>query len=113
MTLHLCDFQQPLNIIAQRKFNPARDPCSVLWDVLWDDLVTMELAHGKKDQPESPFSQLVLYLKTRPPEFKDQVRIIKCNCDTHQALDIYSSIERAMNTYGPGKSKVCTCPLFV
>lgn len=98
--------QQPSNIIAQRKYNPARDPCSVLWDVLWDDLVTMELTHGKKDQPKAPFSQLVLYLKTRSPEFKEQVRVIKCSRDdTHQAQKIYSSVERAMSTYGPSKSK--------
>lgn len=109
MTLPLFLYQQPSYIIAQRKYNPARDPCSVLWDVLLDDLVTMELTHGKKDQPKAPFSQLVLYQKTRPPEFKEQVRVIKCNRDTHQAYEIYSSVERAMSTYGPSKSKVCTC----
>ncbi|KAF5752107.1 hypothetical protein HS088_TW01G00014 [Tripterygium wilfordii] len=96
--------QQPNNIIAQRKFSPARDPCSVLWDVLWNNLVTMELTHGKKDIPKSPPSRLILYLRTRPTEMKEQVRILKCSPESHQALEVYSSIDRAMNTYGPNLS---------
>ncbi|KAJ4956285.1 hypothetical protein NE237_013068 [Protea cynaroides] len=97
--------QQPSNIMAQRKFSPARDPCSVLWDVLWDDLVTLEMTHGKKDQPSSPPSRLILYLQTRSTELKDHTRVIKCSRETQQALEIYSSIEEAMNTYGPNRSK--------
>ncbi|CAN1281796.1 Intermembrane lipid transfer protein vps13A [Linum perenne] len=92
--------QQPSNIIGQRKFSPARDPCSVLWDVLWSDLVTMELTHGKKDQQKSPPSKLLIYLQSRPTESKEQFRIVKCSRDTDQALEVYCSIERAMNTYG-------------
>ncbi|KAM1215633.1 hypothetical protein ACFX13_012262 [Malus domestica] len=95
--------QQPFNV-AQKKFNPARDPCSVLWDVLWDDLVIMEKSYGKKDHPKSPPSRVILYLQDKS-EMKEQVRIIKCLRDTPQALDVYSSIERAMNTYGPNKPK--------
>lgn len=83
-----------------------RDPCSVLWDVLWDDLATMELTQGKKDQPKSPPSRLLLYLKIRSTDTKEQVRVIKCSRDTHQALEVYSSIERAMITYGLNLSKV-------
>lgn len=100
-----CLFQQTTNI-TQRKFNPVRDPCSVLWDVMWDDLATMELTQGKKDQPKAPPSRLILYLKTRPTDTKEQVRVIKCSRDTHQALEVYSSIERAMNTYGQNLAKV-------
>lgn len=92
--------QQPTNIIAQRKFSPARDPCSVLWDVLWDDLVTMELTHGKKDNLKDLPSRLVLYLHIKSTEMKEQVRIIKCSRETRQALEVYSSIEQARNTYG-------------
>ncbi|KAJ6726583.1 hypothetical protein OIU79_004678 [Salix purpurea] len=92
--------QQPSNILAQRKFSPARDPCSVSWDVLWVDLVTMELTHGKKDQPKAPPSQLTLYLRSRSTESKEQFRVIKCIPETDQALKVYSSIERAVNTYG-------------
>lgn len=97
--------QQPSNIIAQRKFSPARDPCSVLWEVLWDALVTMELIHGKKDHPKAPPSRLILYLQTKSTESKDQARVIKCSHESHQALEVYSSIERAMGTYGPKQSK--------
>lgn len=92
--------QQPSNIIGQRKFSPARDPCSVLWDVLWDDLVTMELSHGKKDHQTAPPSRLILYLQTRSIESKEQVRVIKCSPETNQAFEVYTSIEQARNTYG-------------
>ncbi|KAK6930330.1 Vacuolar protein sorting-associated protein 13, DH-like domain [Dillenia turbinata] len=96
---------QTPNIITQRKFSPARDPCTVSWDVLWDDLVTMELTICKKDPPNAPPSRLVLYLRTRSNDPKEQVRIIKCSHDSHQALEVYSAIEQAMNTYGPTQSK--------
>uniref|UniRef100_A0A1D1XLD7 Vacuolar protein sorting-associated protein 13C n=2 Tax=Anthurium amnicola TaxID=1678845 RepID=A0A1D1XLD7_9ARAE len=95
--------QQPINIGAQKKFNPARDACSVLWDVLWDDLVTMELAHGKNEQPKSPL--LILYLKIRSFESKESTRVIECCRGSQQAIEVYSSIEKAMSTYGPKHSK--------
>jgi vacuolar protein sorting-associated protein 13A/C len=97
--------QQPSNIIGQKKFNPARDPCSVTWEVLWNDLVTMELSHGKKDRGNAPHSRLILYLQSRSFEGKDHSRVIKCNRDSSQAVEVYSSIEQAMNTYGPRKPK--------
>ncbi|EYU33083.1 hypothetical protein MIMGU_mgv11b023109mg [Erythranthe guttata] len=93
--------QQPSNLIAQKKFNPARDPCSVLWDVVWDDLVTMELVHGKKDHPSAPTSRVLLYLHNKNGDAKDQYRIIKCSRDSNQAFEVYSSIEQARSTYGP------------
>lgn len=98
--------QQPSNLIAQKKFNPARDPCSVLWDVVWDDLVTMELIHGKKDHPIAPPSRVILYLHSKSLDTKDQHRIIKCNRDSNQAFEVYSSIEQARSTYGPTQSMV-------
>ncbi|KAJ0034329.1 hypothetical protein Pint_24264 [Pistacia integerrima] len=97
--------QQPANIIAQRKFSPARDPCSILWDVLWDDLVTMELTHGKNENPKALPSRVALYLHIKSTEAKEQVRVIKCSSETHQALEVYSSIERARDTYGNNLSK--------
>ncbi|XP_010679516.3 uncharacterized protein LOC104894866 isoform X2 [Beta vulgaris subsp. vulgaris] len=98
--------QQPLNIIShQRKFSAAKDPCSVLWDVLWDDLITMEVTHGKKDQPNAPPSRVLLYLQTKSTESKDQVRTVKCNGDSNQAFKVYAAIEQAMSTYGPNQSK--------
>ncbi|WOL14400.1 hypothetical protein Cni_G23180 [Canna indica] len=96
--------QQPTNIMAQRKFNPPRDPCSVLWDVLWDDLVTMELTRGKKDQQGSLPSQLILYLQMRSTE-SNATRVIKCHRGTEQATNVYSSIQQALNAYGPHASK--------
>lgn len=104
--MYICRFQQSSSIIGQKKFDPARDPCSVLWDVLWDNLMTMELTHGKKDLPDSLPSRVILYLKTKSLDPKDQVRIIKCNCNSNQALKVYTSIEQATNTYGPNQSKV-------
>ncbi|XP_057544625.1 uncharacterized protein LOC130823840 isoform X3 [Amaranthus tricolor] len=97
--------QQPLNIILQRKFSAAKDPCSILWDVLWDDLVTMEVTHGKKDQSNAPPSRVVLYLQSKSIETKDQFRIVKCNPDSNQAFKVYTAIEQAMSTYGPNQSK--------
>ncbi|MBA0696731.1 hypothetical protein Goari_003258 [Gossypium aridum] len=82
-----------------------RDPCLVLWDVPWNDLVTMELTQGKKDQFKAPPSQLILHLRTRPSDTKEQARVIKCSRDTHQAREVYTSIERAMKTYGQNISK--------
>ncbi|XP_074383059.1 uncharacterized protein LOC141724723 isoform X2 [Apium graveolens] len=96
--------QQASSIIGHKKFNPARDPCSVLWDVLWDDLMTMELTHGKKDRPDSIPSRIILYLRGRSFDSKDQVRIIKCNRESNQAFEVYTSIEQAMNTYGPNQT---------
>ncbi|KAG9446693.1 hypothetical protein H6P81_012821 [Aristolochia fimbriata] len=97
--------QQPSNIIGQRKFNPARDPCSVLWDVLWDDLATMELTHGKKDSSRSPPSRLILYLINRSPDTRESTRVMKCTRDTQQAFEIYCSIDQAINSFGPTRSK--------
>ena len=90
-----------------------RDPCSVLWDVLWDDLATMELTQGKKDQQKAPPSRLILYQKTRSTDTKEQVHVVKCCRDTHQALEVYSSIERAMITYGQNLSMVSFQMIFL
>lgn len=109
----LCCFQQTSNIIAQGKFNPARDPCSVMWDVTWDDLVTMEVTLGKKDRPNAPPSRVILYLRSRS-DMKDQARTIKCNRESNQAFEVFSSIEQAKSTYGSTQSKVeFEFPLFL
>ncbi|KAM7259519.1 hypothetical protein ACFE04_015260 [Oxalis oulophora] len=96
--------QQPSGV-AQRKFSPAKDPCSILWDVMWDDLATMELTHGKKDHESAPPSRLVLYLLNKSHEVREHVRVVKCSPGTPQALEVYSSIERALHSYGPNASK--------
>ncbi|KAI3512412.1 hypothetical protein L1887_19727 [Cichorium endivia] len=91
---------QTSNIISQKKFNPVKDPCLVLWDVLWEDLATMELTTGKKDHGNAPPSKLILYLKSKTSENSDR-RTIKCYRETKQATEVYSSIELAMRTYAP------------
>nr|XP_043635621.1 uncharacterized protein LOC122606820 [Erigeron canadensis] len=96
---------QASNLMTQKKFNPARDPCLVLWDVLWEDLGTMELTTGKKDHPGAPPSKLILYLKSKSSENNDHTRVIKCYRDTKQAIEVYSSIEQAMSIYAPNESK--------
>jgi vacuolar protein sorting-associated protein 13A/C len=97
-------FQVPM--MTQRKFNPAKDPCSVIWDVLWDDLVTLETTHGKKDAPGSLPSKLILYLKAKPANSREAVHLIKCNRGSDQATTIYSSIDKVYRTYGPNAIKV-------
>ncbi|XP_024982723.1 uncharacterized protein LOC112519038 isoform X5 [Cynara cardunculus var. scolymus] len=96
---------QTSNLIPQKKFNPARDPCLVLWDVLWEDLGTMELTRGKKDGANAPPSKLILYLKSKSSENNDHTRVIKCYRDTKQASEVYSSIEQAMKTFVPNQPK--------
>uniref|UniRef100_A0A0D9VFX1 C2 domain-containing protein n=1 Tax=Leersia perrieri TaxID=77586 RepID=A0A0D9VFX1_9ORYZ len=92
-------------MMTQRKFNPAKDPCSVIWDVLWDDLVTVEMTHGKKDAPGSLPSKLILYLKAKPTNSREVVRLVKCNRGSDQATLIHSSIDRAYQAYGPNSTK--------
>lgn len=64
----------------------------------------MELKHGKKDS-QKPY-HLVLHLQSRLSDVKENVRIIKCSPQSHQVFEVFSSIEHAMNTYGPNASKV-------
>ncbi|MCH88763.1 calcium-dependent lipid-binding family protein [Trifolium medium] len=92
-------------ILLQRKFSPAKDPCSIVWDILWDDFGAMELTHGKKDNPKSPPSRLVLYLQSKSLDVKENVRIVKCIPESRQAIQVYSSIDHAFSIYGPGASK--------
>ncbi|XP_078179744.1 uncharacterized protein LOC144573852 isoform X2 [Carex rostrata] len=95
--------QQPT--LTQRKFNPAKDPCTVLWEVPWDELVTMELTKGKKDPPGSLPSHLILYLRMKPNDSKEAFRTIKCTPGSEQATNVYVSIQQALDTYGPSSSK--------
>lgn len=92
--------------MGQRKFIPAKDACSIQWDILWNDLVTMELTDGKKDQPNSPPSRLILYLRSKPNDSKEQVRVVKCSPNTKKAFEVYSAIDQAINLYGQNALKV-------
>lgn len=84
-----------------------------MWDVLWEDLVTMELTHGKKDNIGSPPSRLILYMQIKLPDAKENIRIIKCNRGAQQANEIFSSIQEALTGYGPNASKVCVLCQFI
>lgn len=67
----------------------------------------MELTHGNKDNPKASPSRLVLHLQSKSMDLKECLRIIKCSPESHQALEVYSSIKHAMNTYGaPNDSEV-------
>ena len=73
----------------------------------------MELTEAKKDQPNSPPSRLILYLKSKPNDSKEQVRVVKCSPNTKQALDVYSAIDTAINLYGQNDSKVKSSFFFL
>eukprot|EP01018_Ginkgo_biloba_P025446 Gb_15429 [translate_table: standard] len=101
--------QHPLHTIIQKKFDPLREPCTVVWDVTWNDLMTMELMNGKKDPPGSPPSRLILHLRNWPQdsrifESRETARVIKCHRESQQADEIRCTILQTMNTYGPGPS---------
>ncbi|KAK1425949.1 hypothetical protein QVD17_14616 [Tagetes erecta] len=85
---------------AQKKFNPGRDPCLVLWDVQWEELATMEVTTGKKDYQDAPPSKLILYLKS------ENTRVIKCYRDTKQPIQVRSSIQQAMSRYAPKQKEM-------
>lgn len=98
--------QHPTSIIVQKKPDLMKDPCSVLWDVTWNNLGTMELIPGKRDTHSGGPSRLVLYLRNVAVEAhridsKELVRIVKCNPETNQATQIYAAIQQAVSTYGP------------
>ncbi|XP_078433928.1 calcium-dependent lipid-binding family protein isoform X2 [Wolffia australiana] len=93
--------QQPMGNGGQKKFNPAKDACSVQWDIMWDDLITMELANRKNDNPKSSPSLLILYIRSKSSDSRESTRVVECAHESPQASNVYSSILKAMSTYGP------------
>lgn len=103
--------QHPTQTNVQRKIDPLREPCTVLWDVTWNDLSKVEPRHGKKDPPGSRPSQLVVHLRISPQdsrifESKETTHVIKCHRESRQAEEIFSAIQQAMITYGSDCSVV-------
>lgn len=101
--------QHPTSIIVQKKPDLTKDPCSVLWDVTWKDIRSMELIPGKHDPQNERPSRLVLHLQDGPVDdhridSKDLVRIVKCNPGTNQAAQIRAAIQQAMSTNAPDQS---------
>ncbi|KAH7429913.1 hypothetical protein KP509_09G071300 [Ceratopteris richardii] len=100
--------QHPTSNIKPKKTDLMKDPCSVLWDVTWENLGTIELARGKQDSLSQPASRLILHLRTAAPEahrtdMKDSVHVIKCDSKSNQAVIIYSAIQQALSRYGPDR----------
>ncbi|PPS09247.1 hypothetical protein GOBAR_AA11377 [Gossypium barbadense] len=52
-----------------------------------------------------PYDEYKARGQAKPTETKEQVHVIKCNRGTHQTLEVYSSVERVMITYGRNLSK--------
>lgn len=63
-------------------------------------------AYKGKDHPGSLPSHLILYLRMKPNDNKEALRVIKCSPDSEQATKVYVSIQQALDTYGPSSSKV-------
>lgn len=101
--------QHPTNIIVQKKPDLLKDPCTVLWDVVWKDLLTIELMPGKHEPQNAMPSRLALHLRTGSQDAlifdsKELVRIIKCHPNTDQADRIHDAILQAMTAYGPDRT---------
>jgi len=75
-------------------------PCKIIWDVPWDELMSLELAKAGSSQP----SLLILHLKhfRRSENF---VRVIKCNSveifegREPQAIKICSVVRKTWKTH--------------
>ncbi|KAL3679175.1 hypothetical protein R1sor_022131 [Riccia sorocarpa] len=101
--------QHPTGVIVQKRADLLKDPCTVTWDVTWDDFMTMELAHGKEEPPTLPPSRLIIHLRnwsqdTRLFDSKEIARIVKCHPGTKQAVEIRLAIQKAYDTYGPNRA---------
>eukprot|EP00897_Mesotaenium_endlicherianum_P008373 jgi/Mesen1/7564/ME000392S06833 len=97
--------------MGQKRVDLLKEPCSVVWDVPWEELMTTELKHAKDEAPGSPPSRLVLHLRdwsqeTRLFEAREIARTVSCHPGTSQAADIKEAIHRAMQKYGPDRATV-------
>jgi vacuolar protein sorting-associated protein 13A/C len=100
--------QHPQGFVVQKKADLLKDPCTVAWDVTWDDFMTMELSQGKEEQHLPP-SRLIIHLRnwsqdTRLFDSKEIARIVKCHPGTKQAAEVRRAIQKAYDTYGPNRA---------
>ncbi|KAG0559465.1 hypothetical protein KC19_10G107200 [Ceratodon purpureus] len=100
--------QHPTSLIQQKKPDLLKEPCTITWDVTWDDLRTMELAYGNEESRQMPPSRLIIRVKGNEPRNKDTAFVVKCHPGTKQAIEIRNAIQQAYNTYGPGRSSNAT-----
>ena len=110
------DMQHPTSLIQQKKPDLLKEPCTVTWDVMWDDLKTMELFHAKEESRQMPPSRLVIRVYTnesRRFDTKETNFVVKCHPGTKQAVEIRNAIQQAVNTYGPGRASNSTQVLTI
>lgn len=111
-------WQHPSGVIVQKRADLLKDPCTVSWDVTWDDFMTMELAQGKDEPLSLPPSRLIIHLRnwsqdTRLFDSKEIARIVKCHPGTKQAAEIRLAIQKAYDTYGPDRANVTQVNLLL
>eukprot|EP00850_Spirogloea_muscicola_P005223 SM000023S07679 [mRNA] locus=s23:814661:836470:+ [translate_table: standard] len=97
--------QHPSGMVVAKNADILKKPCTIVWNIAWKDLMTVELVHGKDDPPESPPTRLLLHLRdwsqdTRIFDAKVIVRLVKCHPGTNQAMVVKDAIRQAMQVYG-------------
>jgi vacuolar protein sorting-associated protein 13A/C len=105
------DMQHPTSLIQQKKPDLLKEPCTVTWDVMWDDLRTMELFYGSEETRQLPPSRLIIRVwgnDSRRFDSKETNFVVKCHPGTNQAIEIRNAIQQVFNTYGPGRSSNST-----
>ncbi|KAG0568137.1 hypothetical protein KC19_7G189300 [Ceratodon purpureus] len=103
--------QHPTSLIQQKKPDLLKEPCTVTWDVMWDDLKAMELFYAKDDSRQMPPFRLVIRVyanESRMFDNKETNFVVKCHPGTKQAGEIRNAVQQALNTYGPGRSSNST-----
>eukprot|EP00850_Spirogloea_muscicola_P018627 SM000173S02996 [mRNA] locus=s173:28246:52241:- [translate_table: standard] len=108
-SLMLTNRRHPSGMVVAKKADLLKEPCTIVWDITWDDLMTVELVHGKDDPPESPPTRLLLHLRdwsqdTRIFDTKEIARLVKCHPGTNQAMAVKEAIRQAMQVYGKDRS---------
>jgi hypothetical protein len=97
--------QHPASLIQQKKLDLLKEPCTVTWDVTWNEMMTMELVHAKESSMQSPPSRLIIHLRnwsqdSRLFDSKEITRVVKCHPGTQQAAEIRNAIQQAYDSYG-------------
>ncbi|KAJ4951540.1 hypothetical protein NE237_028372 [Protea cynaroides] len=76
-----------------------KKPCNIMWDVPWDELLSLELAKAGNPRP----SHLILHLKNFK-KYENFVRLVKCNVEEEaegepQANRICSVVRKVWKNY--------------
>lgn len=97
--------QHPTTMMGQQ-VDLFQEPCSILWDIPWAELMTTELRHYKSEPPFAPPTLLVLHLRDWSPESRffegrEIMRTVECQSGTDQAAVVQASVQKAYSRYGP------------